>query len=220
MRQKQQRRAKGPIAEAVRPEEQTKAQVNEQEDQTQTRRTKVMRDKIAATHAERVRALRVPVDTPTINFFHLVLNKDSFSQTSARARRCRRLARSARARPSASARHADATRAPPAGLGGAARATRCAAGARAVENIFDIAFLVKDGVLHLGTSSDGEPMLAPRKPPSQSDYDGGLQKVQNILRIDHPTYLELCQRYSAELTDARRLLKTRPPSDARRGRGQ
>jgi len=87
--------------------------------------------------------------------------------------------------------------------------------ARAVENIFDIAFLVKDGDVNLTTGDDGEPMLNPTVSlPSAADYQKGLHKTQNIMRIDYCTYVELCKRYADALTGPQRLLKTRPPSTA------
>lgn len=63
-----------------------------------------------------------------------------------------------------------------------------------IENIFDFAFELKEGTVGLELR-DGEPFVMTSRPPSQSEYQQGLAKVQNIVKLDHPTWLDLCKRY-------------------------
>jgi len=92
-----------------------------------------------------------------------------------------------------------------------------------VENFFDLAFLVKDGYASMRVDGDCV-FLADTKPPETDDFKGGLLKVQNILKLDHPTYTRLCERWCT--ADAPQLLRKRAaaehdaPQPPREGNGK
>jgi hypothetical protein len=75
-----------------------------------------------------------------------------------------------------------------------------------IENLFDFSFLLKEGHVQLEIDQkSGEPMAKTRTAPNSADYRDGVAKVQNILKLDKPTWEELCARYGKH-----QLLPTRP----------
>ena len=65
-----------------------------------------------------------------------------------------------------------------------------------VENFFDFAFEIKDG--KAGIVKDGDCVYAKKtKMAAVADFDAGVIKVQNILKLDHPTYVKLVKRWGA-----------------------
>lgn len=89
-----------------------------------------------------------------------------------------------------------------------------------IENMFDFSFHLKEGHVSISLGEDGEPMVHIARPPCSDEYQTGLSKVQNILKLDYPTWERLCVRYGAG-----RLLPTRkkgglpPPEAAAAGSG-
>lgn len=75
-----------------------------------------------------------------------------------------------------------------------------------VENFFDLAFLVKDGWVQV-MCDDQCAWLCDATPPVTDDYQGGLHRIQNILKLDHPTYKRLCAKWCTP--DAPQLLPKR-----------
>jgi len=65
---------------------------------------------------------------------------------------------------------------------------------QSVENLFDLAFLVKDGRVAIETD-DQCAYVRGAKPPEKGDFAHGLIKKQNILSLDHPTYQRLAERW-------------------------
>jgi hypothetical protein len=63
-----------------------------------------------------------------------------------------------------------------------------------VENFFDLAFLIKDGWVRLDGQADA-PYLTDAKPPTTSEYGSGLLKTQNIMKLDHATYVALVAKW-------------------------
>lgn len=63
-----------------------------------------------------------------------------------------------------------------------------------VENFFDLAFLVKDGRAAIKPAKDAA-FVEIGKPPETSDFEAGLVKHQNIIRLDYSTYQSLVQRW-------------------------
>ncbi|EOD18763.1 hypothetical protein EMIHUDRAFT_355518 [Emiliania huxleyi CCMP1516] len=63
-----------------------------------------------------------------------------------------------------------------------------------VENFFDLAFLVKDGWMEIGPDDEGGAYVAPAAPPTDDGRPKAPSK-QNILTLDHPTWLKLCKRW-------------------------
>ena len=63
-----------------------------------------------------------------------------------------------------------------------------------MENCFDLSFVIKDGSAGLSRDADGL-YLEPTSKPKTDDYKNGVVKVQNILKIDHPTYKQLVKRW-------------------------
>ncbi|KAG8459364.1 hypothetical protein KFE25_013000 [Diacronema lutheri] len=72
-----------------------------------------------------------------------------------------------------------------------------------IENMFDFSFHLKEGNVRIDIA-DGEPMVRFTRPPSAEAYREGLSKVQNILKLDYPTWQQLRKRYGAQ-----RMLPTR-----------
>ena len=65
-----------------------------------------------------------------------------------------------------------------------------------VENFFDFAFEIKDG--KAGIVKDGDCVYAKKtKMAAVADFDAGVVKAQNILKLDHPTYVKLVKRWGA-----------------------
>ena len=51
----------------------------------------------------------------------------------------------------------------------------------------------------MGISADAQgAYVKPTKPPQSDEFDGGLVKVQNILKLDHATYVGLVARWCKE----------------------
>jgi len=72
--------------------------------------------------------------------------------------------------------------------------------AHTVENIFHVAFLVKDGRVKIKKENNGF-TVEPSDPPLHSDFtDGSAKQIQRILKIDIPTWRKLLEEYS--ITDA------------------
>lgn len=69
-----------------------------------------------------------------------------------------------------------------------------------IENFFDLAFLIKDGDAQLIQEPDCM-YAASAKRPKTDDYKGGVQRTQNILKLDFTTYQALVRKW----------LKTSPP---------
>ena len=63
-----------------------------------------------------------------------------------------------------------------------------------VENFFDLAFLIKDGFVRLMPESECA-FVTDAKPPTTDEYNAGLLRTQNILALDHATYLKLVDRW-------------------------
>lgn len=89
-----------------------------------------------------------------------------------------------------------------------------------IENLFDFSFHLKEGVVRIDIDEHGEPIVHLARPPSAQSYADGLQRVQNILKLDHPTWQRLCARYGAGAC----LLPTRkkgcaPPAEGATGSG-
>lgn len=63
-----------------------------------------------------------------------------------------------------------------------------------VENFFDLAFLVKDGHVQLEATPETI-FVRPRNPPTTADFDGGVAKQQNVLKLDRPIYQKLVDRW-------------------------
>lgn len=78
-----------------------------------------------------------------------------------------------------------------------------------VENFFDLGFLIKDGTATIIADADGL-FLTNSKRPTTEEYNAGLTRVQNILKLDYPTYRQLVARWLS--ADA-------PPLLADRGEG-
>jgi len=79
-----------------------------------------------------------------------------------------------------------------------------------VENFFDLAFLIKDGFVRLVCEPDAA-WLVDGEPPKTDDFQGGLLRVQNILKLDFPTYRKLCDRWCT--SDAPKLLRKRATAE-------
>lgn len=163
-RKKAERKRREVVEEETRPEELTKQQVNRQTESTQSKRFKVLRSVI-----ERF--------TPSggINFYDLVIDRDSYGHTSA--------PHMLRIRPT-DERSCRAPLAP------------------AVENIFDVSFLVKDGMAGIEIDKAGEPIIKITEAPKETQRD--VRKVQNILQLNKVTYEDLCTRYGAQSLLTRR----------------
>jgi len=65
---------------------------------------------------------------------------------------------------------------------------------QSVENLFDLAFLVKDGKVSIESDADCAYVRGAKQPEADA-YEHGLVKKQNILSFDHPTYRKLVQRW-------------------------
>jgi len=63
-----------------------------------------------------------------------------------------------------------------------------------VENFFDLGFLVKDGRVSIEAGADCA-FVSIAKPPETAEFDRGLVKQQNILKLDHATYTKLAERW-------------------------
>mmetsp|Transcript_2407 Transcript_2407/g.4053 ORF Transcript_2407/g.4053 Transcript_2407/m.4053 type:complete len:179 (+) Transcript_2407:350-886(+) len=74
-----------------------------------------------------------------------------------------------------------------------------------VENFFDLSFLVKDGKAKIDSTRDGVYVYT-AKPPEAEEYEKGLLKQQNILKLDYPMYVKLVDRW---LSHDEPLLKSR-----------
>ena len=77
-----------------------------------------------------------------------------------------------------------------------------------VENLFDFAFLVKDGFATLIPESSA-PYVTRSEPPVTDDHAAGIIKVQNILKIDYPTYEKLVSKYCSPGATSPKLLSSR-----------
>jgi hypothetical protein len=77
-----------------------------------------------------------------------------------------------------------------------------------VENIFDFSFILKEGNLRIDME-DGEPMARTTLPPREADFQNGIQKVQNILKLDYKGWQALAKRYGAQ-----RIMPTREAHEA------
>jgi len=78
-----------------------------------------------------------------------------------------------------------------------------------VENFFDLAFLLKDGFVQLIATADAAYLVDrdPHKEATATEFAAGLCKVQNILKLDFPTYRRLVERWCT--SDAPRYLPAR-----------
>lgn len=63
-----------------------------------------------------------------------------------------------------------------------------------VENFFDLAFLIKDGKAKITSDADGL-YLNQSKPAVTDDFNAGVSRVQNILKLDYATYQQLVARW-------------------------
>jgi len=64
-----------------------------------------------------------------------------------------------------------------------------------VENFFDLAFQVKEGVVQLQTDAECA-YVSPHAAAITEDYNGGVVKVQNIMKLDYGTYRGLVDKWS------------------------
>jgi len=172
-RKARERKQKDAVEKEVRPEELTTEQVNSGTEATQKWRSKLM-----ITHLEEAIAQSVQAKHgDKVNFFHLVMCAE-----------------------------------PEIGFG------------QTIENMFDFSFHMKEGNVSIemnkftGTATEalpwssgddqvadtcrsqvkGEPMVRYRNPPSAAEYKAGVSKVQNILKLDFPTWEDLATRYGAQ----------------------
>lgn len=66
-----------------------------------------------------------------------------------------------------------------------------------VENFFDLCFLVKDGRVAMEAGADGA-YVKRSTPPEADAYERGLDRVQNIVKLDYTTYKKLVARWCKE----------------------
>jgi len=63
-----------------------------------------------------------------------------------------------------------------------------------VENLFDLAFLIKDDMVSLHAEEDAV-FVATATKPKPDEYNAGVYRKQNILSLDYPTYKSLVAKW-------------------------
>lgn len=60
-----------------------------------------------------------------------------------------------------------------------------------IENLYDMSYLVKTGVMSIVKEKDGLPYVQGKKQPAIADYANGVQSYQNIMPMNHAQWTEL-----------------------------
>jgi hypothetical protein len=68
--------------------------------------------------------------------------------------------------------------------------------AESVENLFHLSFLVRDGKISIEEGEHGDLIVEACEPPTEEDFQNGLQKIQSVFHFDKHLFDKAIKKYN------------------------
>jgi hypothetical protein len=68
--------------------------------------------------------------------------------------------------------------------------------AESVENLFHLSFLVRDGKISIEEDESGDLIVEACEPPTEEDFQNGLQKIQSVFHFDKHLFDKAIKKYN------------------------